>query len=114
MDETQASATEETQAGEPQAETPKAPAVKLQAIIGKVAGGIDVEGGEPADQHYTLAEADPANPELVNWLKADAGLGRTNGDNLNEILAHLIPAKLLENLSYCTLKVRIMDGDGRV
>lgn len=102
--------------GQPEAAA-KEPSIKLQVVIGQLADGIEVEaeGGEPGDKHYTLFESDPANPELLEWLRKDAGLGRTNGDNLNEILAHLLPSKLMERLgTVATPIVRIMDGDGRV
>lgn len=103
------------------------PSIKLQAVLGTPVPGVDQEGGEPHDTHRTIGESDPADPELVNWLKADAGLGRTNGDNVNEVLRMLSASKFLNkpgiDLSAIGIPsgagilhfvIRVMDGDGRV
>lgn len=81
-------------------------AIKLQAYIGD-RPSADLRGGEPQDQHWTVAEADPvADDELE--------LALTGCTQINNLLSRLVPSKSLPGeFSHAGLGVFVMDSDGR-
>ena len=92
-------------------------ALKLQATIGDVTA-YDCTGGEPKDQHRTIAEQDPADPATVSMLDATLGeladkLGRDVylGQWLNGLLAELDTD--VPGFGKACLQLRKMDSDGR-
>jgi hypothetical protein len=100
-------------------------ALKLQFVLLPVGAVpvVDVRGGEPNDQHKTIAEADPANTEIVEWLLGNGPTpeGVTNGEMVNRILSILEPSGAIGTL-FRSVKgselivpvLRVMDGDDRI
>lgn len=97
-------------------------ALKLQATVGDVTA-FDCTGGEPADQHRTILEQDPADPAVVNVLGmtfaqvADAlGADVVVADWINaNLLGKLVPSEAIGALLDGELRVQIrkMDSDNR-
>ena len=76
-------------------------AIKLQATIGDITA-FDCRGGEPADQHRTIAEIDPADEDQV-------AIAELAADELNALGFELdVPG-----FGKARLQLRLMDGDGR-
>lgn len=97
-------------------------ALKLQATVGEITA-FDCTGGEPADQHRTILEQDPADPDVVDVLGmtfaqvADAlGPDVVVADWINaNLLGKLVPSDSIDALIDGELRVQIrkMDSDNR-
>lgn len=94
-------------------------ALKLQATIGDVTK-FDCTGGEPQDQHRTIAEQDPADPATVSLLDATLGeladqLGRDVylGQWINDLLGDLGVSYDIPGFGKARVQIRKMDSDGK-
>jgi hypothetical protein len=96
-------------------------ALKLPATAGDITK-FDCTGGEPNDQHRTIAEQDPADPAMVgtldgsiaDFLNAHAiDLTSPLGDFLNHLLAHALPDIEVPIFGKARIQVRKMDSDGK-
>jgi len=96
-------------------------ALKLQATAGDITK-FDCTGGEPNDQHRTIAEQDPADPAMIKVLEGSIvdylnsqGISTATpiGDFLNHLLAHVLPDIEVPLFGKARIQVRKMGGDGR-
>jgi len=76
-------------------------AIKLQATIGDVTA-FDCRGGEPADQHRTIGERDPATDQEVEVARLAAEALNTLGLEID-----------IPGFGTGRVQLRLMDSDGR-